>query len=784
MRSSGESSAIAPSRTPITPSQRGKRLRGKVDDLQNSQGSPISMTKSAGTVSAADHAESARSKNAAPSTPVYQIQHTTIAVPLSPPSFTEGMVATPPVGDGDVDPLAFSSTSADASKNQNSTESSSVLNADPSLPSPVASPITQPSSLSDTAPDLDLSLDTIPSQELDHSTTDLDSFVAPGSFEPKSGYVATPFPSILGYYDSLSEAAQKYLIYQLLRRSGTSHLRFVAQQVNPALQCDFLQELPPELSLQIIRYLDAKSLCRAAQVSRKWRELIDTDEKAWRDLLQQDGYKVTQDELRQATREGWEFQGLMPYEKDCSKDLRSMNLLTSPAQSVVKMITNGGQALESEIRSKRKHVSTIEHLYKRRRTHNSKRDETYRIAESPKTLAYDVPEIGLNQLRIPHLFKTIYRRHHCTRKTWMDPDARPHHLAFRAHGRHVVTCLQFDDDKILTGSDDTAIHVYSSNTGALRRILGGHEGGVWALQYDGNTLVSGSTDRTVRVWDIESGKCQHVFHGHTSTVRCLVILKPSIVGYDGDKPIYMPKQPVIITGSRDTSLRVWRLPGPEDPPGHHRKDLLGEDDDKYFIRVLNGHTSSVRAIAAHGDTLVSGSYDTTVRVWKISNGEILHRLAGHTSKVYSVILDHERNRCISGSMDNMVKIWSLATGECLLNLEGHTSLVGLLDLSHGRLVSAAADSSLRIWDPETGHCKSTLLAHTGAITCFQHDEQKVISGSDRALKLWNVQTGEIVKDLLTDLSGGWQVKFNDRKCVAAVQRAGNTYIEVSILHAV
>ena len=67
----------------------------------------------------------------------------------------------------------------------------------------------------------------------------------------------------------------------------------------------------------------------------------------------------------------------------------------------------------------------------------------------------------------------------------------------------------------------------------------------------------------------------------------------------------------------------------------------------------------------------------------------------------------------------------------LFNLEGHTSLVGLLDLSHERLVSAAADSTLRIWDPENGQCKSILTAHTGAITCFQHDWQKVISGSDQ-----------------------------------------------------
>ena len=133
-------------------------------------------------------------------------------------------------------------------------------------------------------------------------------------------------------------------------------------------------------------------------------------------------------------------------------------------------------------------------------------------------------------------------------------------------------------------------------------------------------------------------------------------------------------------------------------------------------------------------------------------------------------------------MDNQVKIWSLELGTCLHTLDGHSSLVGLLDLNSDRLVSAAADSTLRIWDPDSGQCKATLTAHTGAITCFQHDGQKVISGSDKTLKMWNVRTGECVKDLLTDLSGVWQVKFNDRRCVAAVQRDNMTYIEVSWCH--
>jgi hypothetical protein len=49
------------------------------------------------------------------------------------------------------------------------------------------------------------------------------------------------------------------------------------------------------------------------------------------------------------------------------------------------------------------------------------------------------------------------------------------------------------------------------------------------------------------------------------------------------------------------------------------------------------------------------------------------------------------------------------------------------------------------------------------------------------LKMWNVQNGEFAKDLLTDLTAIWQVKFDEQRCVAAVKRNQHTYIEVSNL---
>ena len=136
----------------------------------------------------------------------------------------------------------------------------------------------------------------------------------------------------------------------------------------------------------------------------------------------------------------------------------------------------------------------------------------------------------------------------------------------------------------------------------------------------------------------------------------------------------------------------------------------------------------------------------------------------------------QRNQCCSGSMDGTVRIWSLQTGENTHVLSGHTSLVGLLGLSPTHLVSAAADSTLRIWDPDSGDMRQMLAAHTGAITCFQHDHFKVLTGSDGTLKMWNIQDGSVIRDMLTNIVGVWQVVFEGRWCVAASNRPEATVL--------
>lgn len=599
-------------------------------------------------------------------------------------------------------------------------------------------------------------------------------------------------PKLLDSFDQMPDELKTYMMYQFLRRCSKPTIRFVADAIDPAMRCDYVGRLPVELSLHILSHLDARSMSQASQVSRKWRQIVDSHEQAWRSLIVADGFKLTDHEVHKACFEGWGWQITPQHSARRQQHIQQVNAQVAKVQASVSGEESGDdfEPATADASCKRKRKNQAKPRISKKQKHIVKRLPGGRLPPLARTRATSTyvnaakalcpgPTEGLKSLSNLHLFKSIYQRHYMMRSNWMNPKAQPLHLAFRAHNRHVVTCLQFDDHKILTGSDDAHIDIYDTRTGAALRRLAGHEGGVWALEYYGDLLVSGSTDRSVRIWDMRNGRMLHVFQGHTSTVRCLQILLPSKIGeYSDGSPILMPKQPLIITGSRDSTCRVWKLPKLDDRPVIQTGPPANDTDNPFFLRTLMGHNHSVRAIAAYGDTLVSGSYDTFVRVWKISTGECVYRLIGHTSKVYSVVLDYGRHRCISGSMDNMVKVWNIENGTCLFNLDGHTSLVGLLDLKDDYLVSAAADATLRVWNPANGQCQHVLTSHENAITCFLHDGQKIISGSEKVLKMWNTKTGECVKDLLTKLDGVWQIKFDERRCIAAVQRHGETYIEV------
>ncbi|XP_010575027.1 PREDICTED: ribosomal RNA-processing protein 8 isoform X2 [Haliaeetus leucocephalus] len=342
-------------------------------------------------------------------------------------------------------------------------------------------------------------------------------------------------------------------------------------------------------------------------------------------------------------------------------------------------------------------------------------------------------------------WKFAFMRQHKIDMNWRSGELKAPKV-LKGHDDHVITCLQFCGNRIVSGSDDNTLKVWSAVTGECVQTLVGHTGGVWSSQMRDSIVISGSTDRTLKVWNADTGECVHTLYGHTSTVRCMHL--------HGNR---------VVSGSRDATLRLWDI------------------ETGQCLHVLMGHVAAVRCVQYDGHKVVSGAYDYTVKVWDPESESCTHTLQGHTNRVYS--LQFDGTHIVSGSLDTSIRVWDVESGNCLHTLMGHQSLTSGMELRDNILVSGNADSTVKIWDIKTGQCLQTLQGpskHQSAVTCLQFSSKFVVTSSDDGtVKLWDLKTGEFVRNLVALESGGsggvvWRIRASNTKLVCAVGSRNGT----------
>ena len=130
----------------------------------------------------------------------------------------------------------------------------------------------------------------------------------------------------------------------------------------------------------------------------------------------------------------------------------------------------------------------------------------------------------------------MYRTRQEIERRWAGME--PHRTSMRGH-MDAVYCVEWDGTKIVTGSRDRTIKVWSVKTGKCLGTLHGHEGSVLCLKFDATGfLASGSSDQRVMIWNIGVNKSrqfewQHVgqLWGHTGGVLDLKIDEKWIVSW-------------------------------------------------------------------------------------------------------------------------------------------------------------------------------------------------------------------------------------------------------------
>lgn len=255
--------------------------------------------------------------------------------------------------------------------------------------------------------------------------------------------------------------------------------------------------------------------------------------------------------------------------------------------------------------------------------------------------------------------------------------------------------------------------------------------GLAAAAYPDGAFVSVSRDRTARVWVPDSSSENNGFmemlcmNGHANFVSCVCIIAPTETYPRG----------LIATGGHDNNICVFSLDRP-DP-----------------LFTLKGHKNTVCTLSAGKfGTLLSGSWDTTAKVWL--SEKCMMTLQGHTAAVWAVVILPEQGLMLSGSADKTIKLWK--AGRCENTYTGHEDCVrGLAVINEVEFLSCSNDASIRRW-MVSGECVQVYYGHTNyiySISVFANGQDFISTGEDRTVRVW--KKGECCQTIRLPAQSVW-----------------------------
>lgn len=228
-------------------------------------------------------------------------------------------------------------------------------------------------------------------------------------------------------------------------------------------------------------------------------------------------------------------------------------------------------------------------------------------------------------------------------------------------------------------SQDKSLRVWNVQTGDCVLALSDHNEGLVAVAVtpDGTTAVAVTVANQLHVWDLETGECPMAFgSGPTLAVALTEDGKTLLsVGDDDSASLRLVN---LATGKIVRSDSGFKASGPK--------------RDSH-----NGYALDMTSDARFG--LVAGP-DHQLRLWDLSDGQVLRQLSGHTDRINSLVMTSCGRYAVTASNDGSVRLWDVVGGTCLNTFQGHSGPVLCADMSpDGRFVlSAGADQSVRLWE--------------------------------------------------------------------------------------
>jgi WD40 repeat protein len=151
-----------------------------------------------------------------------------------------------------------------------------------------------------------------------------------------------------------------------------------------------------------------------------------------------------------------------------------------------------------------------------------------------------------------------------------------------------------------------------------------------AYSPDGTRLMSTSRDRTVRIADAATGQIEATYAGHDTAVLTAIFSR------DGRSAFSL---------AQSSPVQIWEAASGRDTK---EKPIAIEGRPERLAWVSTG--------------LAAGCADGLVRIYQVSDRQLLSTLYGHGDAVTALAVGRSSDLFATGSYDGTVCVWDLACG--------------------------------------------------------------------------------------------------------------------------
>lgn len=214
-------------------------------------------------------------------------------------------------------------------------------------------------------------------------------------------------------------------------------------------------------------------------------------------------------------------------------------------------------------------------------------------------------------------------------------------VAFSPDGR---TLASGSGDREKFWGGDNSVRLWDVESGTLKAILLGHTRRVASLAYssDGSLLASASWDSTIKLWDAHDGTLK-------ASLRSVPEGQAKSFG-----PMAFSPDGRTLAGGVAKFIQVW------DVKSRMLKAQLHRDENGQWVVVWE----TALVYSPNGRTLISsgqvgGMGGGWIKLWDAQSGTLKASLEAHTDGITSLAISPDGSTLASGSWDKTIRLWRL-----------------------------------------------------------------------------------------------------------------------------